>query len=72
MLEVGLGGRLDATNVVAAPVACGIASLGYDHMELLGDTLAKIAFEKAGIMKEGCPCVTVPQDEEAAQVLAKR
>ncbi|CAI0411165.1 unnamed protein product [Linum tenue] len=51
ILEVGLGGRFDATNVVQKPVVCGIASLGYDHMEILGDTLGKIAGEKAGILK---------------------
>ncbi|CAI0412145.1 unnamed protein product, partial [Linum tenue] len=51
ILEVGLGGRFDATNVVQKPVVCGIASLGYDHIEILGDTLGKIAGEKAGILK---------------------
>ncbi|XP_058081184.1 folylpolyglutamate synthase-like isoform X2 [Magnolia sinica] len=51
ILEVGLGGRLDSTNVVKEPVVCGITSLGMDHMEILGDTLGKIASEKAGIFK---------------------
>lgn len=55
-LEVGLGGRLDATNVVD-PAACAIVSIGWDHMEHLGDTLAKIASEKAGILKPGRPAV---------------
>lgn len=50
IMEVGVGGRLDATNVIT-PQVCGISSIGYDHMDLLGDTLEKIAFEKAGIMK---------------------
>ncbi|XP_048602645.1 folylpolyglutamate synthase isoform X3 [Brassica napus] len=51
ILEVGLGGKFDATNAVQKPVVCGISSLGYDHMEILGDTLGKIAGEKAGIFK---------------------
>lgn len=50
VIEVGLGGRTDATNVVQ-PDACGISSLGYDHQAVLGDTLTEIAYEKAGIMK---------------------
>ncbi len=58
VLEVGLGGRLDATNVVARPLASVITSIGFDHMELLGNTLAEIAAEKAGIVKPGVPCVT--------------
>ncbi|CAI0411161.1 unnamed protein product [Linum tenue] len=69
ILEVGLGGRFDATNVVQKPVVCGIASLGYDHMEILGDTLGKIAGEKAGILKRGIPAFTVQQPEEAMCVL---
>ena len=58
VLEVGLGGRLDATNVVAAPLVTGIASLGLDHQFYLGDSLAGIAAEKAGIAKRGVPLVT--------------
>ncbi|CAI0412138.1 unnamed protein product, partial [Linum tenue] len=69
ILEVGLGGRFDATNVVQKPVVCGIASLGYDHIEILGDTLGKIAGEKAGILKRGIPAFTVQQPEEAMCVL---
>jgi folylpolyglutamate synthase len=69
VLEVGLGGRFDATNLVPAPVVCGITSLGYDHMEVLGHTLTLIAGEKAGIMKRGVPCVTTTQPDEAAAVL---
>lgn len=72
ILEVGLGGRLDATNVVKSPVTCGIASLGFDHMELLGDTLEKIAWEKAGIFKAGVPAFTAPQLDEAMGSLLKR
>ncbi|XP_057523739.1 folylpolyglutamate synthase-like isoform X1 [Amaranthus tricolor] len=51
IMEVGLGGKFDATNVVQAPIVCGISSLGYDHMEILGNTLGQIAGEKAGIFK---------------------
>jgi folylpolyglutamate synthase len=69
VIEVGLGGRWDATNLVPSPVVCGITSLGYDHMEVLGHTLTLIAGEKAGIMKRGVPCVTTTQPDEAAAVL---
>ena len=72
VLEVGLGGRWDATNVVPAPVVCGITSLGYDHMDILGHTLTLIAGEKAGIMKRGVAAVTTEQPEEAAVVLRAR
>lgn len=72
IMEVGLGGRFDATNVVQTPVVCGIASLGYDHMEILGNTLGAIAGEKAGIFKKGVPAFTVPQPEEAMQVLKEK
>ena len=65
LLEVGLGGRLDATNVID-PAAAVITSIGYDHAEYLGDTLESIAREKAGIFKRGCPAVIAPQDYEAA------
>ncbi|XP_024976446.1 folylpolyglutamate synthase isoform X1 [Cynara cardunculus var. scolymus] len=109
IMEVGLGGKFDATNVVQTPVVCGIASLGYDHMEILGNTLGAIAGEKAGIfkvlpmqkhsfcfflqlfwftfvvsffvvtsnvclfyMQKGVPAFTVPQPEEAMQVLKEK
>jgi len=66
VLEVGLGGRLDATNVVARPLVTVITNIGLDHTELLGDTLGAIAAEKAGIIKPGVPCVTgVPVGGEA-------
>lgn len=65
ILEVGLGGRLDATNVIPKPVVCGITSLGFDHMELLGHTLPEIAGEKAGILKPGVPAFTSPQPDDA-------
>ena len=68
LLEVGLGGRLDATNIVD-PLVSVITSLSYDHMNVLGDTLAKIAGEKAGIIKPGRPVVTAPQKDEARLVL---
>ena len=70
VFEVGLGGRLDATNVVTPKVSV-ITSLSYDHMAVLGDTLAEIAGEKAGIIKEGVPVVSSPQKEEALQVLER-
>ena len=68
VIEVGLGGRLDATNVVD-PLVSVITSLSMDHMNVLGDTLAKIAFEKAGIIKPDRPVVLAPQREEARQVV---
>jgi len=58
ILEVGLGGRLDATNVVENPLVCGIASLGLDHQAFLGSTMEEVAVEKAGIAKRGVPLVT--------------
>jgi dihydrofolate synthase / folylpolyglutamate synthase len=68
VIEVGLGGRLDATNIVS-PLLSVITSLSYDHMEILGDTLALIAGEKAGIIKEGRPVVVSPQPPEALEVV---
>lgn len=70
VIEVGLGGRLDATNIVT-PRVSAITSLSYDHMAVLGDTLAKIAGEKAGIIKPGVPVVSSPQREEALEVLER-
>jgi dihydrofolate synthase / folylpolyglutamate synthase len=70
VIEVGLGGRLDATNVVS-PLVSVITSLSYDHMKILGNTLAQIAFEKAGIIKPGRPVVLAPQQEEARIVVKK-
>ncbi|TXG49859.1 hypothetical protein EZV62_025734 [Acer yangbiense] len=72
ILEVGLGGKFDATNVVQSPVVCGITSLGYDHMEILGYTLGAIAGEKAGIYKHGVPAFTVTQPDEAMHVLEEK
>src|SRR6185503_14803603 len=70
VIEVGLGGRLDATNIVMPKVSV-ITSLSYDHMAVLGNTLAAIAGEKAGIIKEGIPVVSAPQTEEALHVLER-
>ncbi len=70
VIEVGLGGRLDATNIVTPNVSV-ITSLSYDHMAVLGDTLAKIAGEKAGIIKQGVPVVSASQKEEALEVLER-
>jgi dihydrofolate synthase/folylpolyglutamate synthase len=69
VLEVGLGGRGDATNVIERPAASAITSLSMDHREMLGDTLAIIAGEKAGIIKPGIPVITGRQDTEALDVL---
>ncbi len=70
VIEVGLGGRLDATNIVTPNVSV-ITSLSYDHMAVLGDTLAKIAGEKVGIIKRGVPVVSAPQKDEALEVLER-
>ncbi len=70
VVEVGLGGRLDATNIVMPKVAV-ITSLSYDHMAVLGHTLREIAGEKAGIIKEGIPVVSAPQATEALEVLER-
>lgn len=64
-LEVGLGGRLDATNVFERPLACAITRIGIDHTRFLGSDLASIAREKAGILRAGVPAVIGPQREEA-------
>ncbi|KAL2955518.1 hypothetical protein AAZX31_18G034100 [Glycine max] len=72
IMEVGLGGKYDATNVVPTPIVCGITSLGYDHMEILGNTLGEIAGEKAGIFKHRIPAFTVPQPDEAMHVLREK
>jgi dihydrofolate synthase/folylpolyglutamate synthase len=69
VVEVGLGGRYDATNVIAAPAACAITSISLDHQDFLGDRLDKIAWEKAGIMKAGRPVATGLQAPEVMAVL---
>jgi dihydrofolate synthase/folylpolyglutamate synthase len=68
VVEVGLGGRMDSTNVVEPEVSV-ITSISYDHMDILGETLSQIAFEKGGIIKEGKPVVSYPQSEEAGRLL---
>ena len=70
ILETGMGGRLDATNAVT-PDVCAITPISMDHTEWLGDSLAKIAAEKAGIMKPGVPVFSSPQEPEAHKVLAE-
>ncbi|MCR5700590.1 MAG: bifunctional folylpolyglutamate synthase/dihydrofolate synthase [Lachnospiraceae bacterium] len=69
ILEVGMGGREDATNVIKKPLCTVFSNIGMDHMQFLGDTLEKIAYEKAGIMKPGCPSVAYPMDERTLDVL---
>lgn len=72
LLEVGLGGRLDATNVVADPAVAVLTPIDIDHQAYLGDDLATIAGEKAGILKPGVPAVVAPQPIEAEQVIRQR
>lgn len=72
LLETGMGGRLDATNVVKKPIATVIASIGMDHMQFLGDTLEKIASEKAGIIKEGCPVISYDNTKEVNEVIKNK
>ena len=72
LLEVGLGGRGDSTNVVDKPLASVITPIAFDHMEMLGDTLGKIAFEKAGIIKQGVPVITAHQHAEAEAVIEQQ
>jgi folylpolyglutamate synthase len=69
IIEVGIGGRYDCTNIVRSPVVCGVSSLGIDHVAILGDTLDKIAWNKAGIFKANVPAVTVAQPENAGDTL---
>jgi dihydrofolate synthase/folylpolyglutamate synthase len=69
LLEVGLGGRFDATNVIDAPIATVVTPVSMDHMEFLGDTIRKIAGEKAGILKRGVPAIIARQGREATAVL---
>lgn len=70
--ETGIGGEYDATNIVERPVASGISTLGIDHVYVLGDTVEKIAWHKAGIMKTGSPAFTVEQIPTATEVLKDR
>uniref|UniRef100_A0A3B3ZQP5 tetrahydrofolate synthase n=1 Tax=Periophthalmus magnuspinnatus TaxID=409849 RepID=A0A3B3ZQP5_9GOBI len=72
IIEVGIGGAYDCTNIIRRPWVCGISSLGIDHTQLLGDTMEKIAWQKGGIFKPGVPAFTVKQPEEAMMVLKDR
>src|SRR5215218_7545462 len=72
LLEVGLGGRLDATNVIEQPLATAITPVSLDHAEYLGDTLSLVAAEKAGIIKRGVPVLLGPQSREALQVIERQ
>ncbi|WP_283124158.1 folylpolyglutamate synthase/dihydrofolate synthase family protein [Angelakisella massiliensis] len=73
VLEVGLGGRFDATNIIPPPLAVVIPSIGLDHTQLLGDTIEEIAFEKSGVIKGGHPVVVGPgMDPQALKVIRRR
>ena len=72
LLEVGLGGRFDSTNVIARPAVCAITPVSIDHVGFLGDTIEKIAFEKAGILKPGVTAVIGRQEPAALSVIATR
>jgi len=72
VLEVGLGGRMDATNIIKQPESAVITRIGLDHTEVLGGTIAQIAAEKAGIIKAGSPAVSAAQDEAALGVIKER
>jgi len=72
VLEVGLGGRFDATNVVKNTLISVITSISYDHMQYLGNTLEEIAFEKSGIIKENSNVVVYPQEENIINVIKKQ
>ncbi|WCJ33400.1 Folylpolyglutamate synthase [Euphorbia peplus] len=72
IIEVGLGGLNDSTNVIKEPIVCGVTSLGMDHTETLGNTLGEIAAHKAGIFKPQIPAYTVPQLSEAMDVLQEK
>lgn len=72
LLEVGLGGRLDATNVIASPVLTILTPISYDHMDYLGEELSGIATEKAGILKKNIPCIVAGQEPEAWAVIEQK
>lgn len=69
LVECGMGGLLDATNVMESPIVVAMASISRDHMDFLGKNIRDIAFQKTGIIKEGCKCVSYPQVNEAEQVI---
>ncbi|XP_041666264.1 folylpolyglutamate synthase, mitochondrial-like [Cheilinus undulatus] len=72
VVEVGVGGQYDCTNIIRRPWVCGIASLGIDHIKILGDTIEKITWHKGGIFKMGVPAFTVTQPDTALAVLKER
>ncbi|NWR83601.1 FOLC protein, partial [Furnarius figulus] len=72
VVEVGIGGAYDCTNIIRAPVVCGVSALGIDHTSILGDTMEKIAWQKGGIFKPGVPAFTVSQPERPLEVLRER
>ncbi|XP_033503368.1 folylpolyglutamate synthase, mitochondrial [Epinephelus lanceolatus] len=72
VIEVGIGGAYDCTNIIRRPWVCGISSLGIDHTQILGDTIEKIAWQKGGIFKPGVPAFTVRQPEDAMSMLRNR
>ncbi|WFA09903.1 folylpolyglutamate synthase/dihydrofolate synthase family protein [Tissierella sp. Yu-01] len=71
VLEVGLGGRFDSTNIISSSLASVITTLDYDHIDVLGNTLGEIAYQKAGIIKENGIVVSYPQEQEALEVIKK-
>lgn len=72
IIECGIGGEYDSTNIIVSPTVTGITSLGIDHVAMLGETVEEIAWHKAGIMKPGAPAFTVPQPPGAHEVLQQR
>lgn len=72
MIEVGVGGEYDSTNIVPKPTCTGVTSLGIDHVNALGNTLESIAWHKGGIYKKGVAALTVEQPPEALEVLKQR
>lgn len=72
IIETGIGGRLDATNIIQSPILSVITKISYDHQDVLGDTLPEIAGEKAGIIKEGSPVVYYPQEDEVDDVIINK
>ena len=72
LLETGLGGQFDSTNVLRAPAVTVITPVSLDHMDFLGDTIEKIAFQKSGILKSGVPCIVAPQKPDALEVIETR
>ncbi len=72
VLETGLGGRLDATNVIEKPLVSILTTIGLDHLDRLGDTIEKIAYEKVGIIKANSPVISAPQKETVERIICER